>query len=406
MHFRHFTTAFLLLAAIAISPRASGAAPPPPADAASVLFNTLIPRCEISLDPDAVQSLRTQPREYVKATLRVGTNVFRDVGVRLKGSRGSFRPVDDRPALTINLDKFVKGQSFYGLNKFHLNNSVQDPSLLNEIIGSELFLAAGVPTARATHARVRFDGRDLGFYVLKEGYNRRFLKRHFKQADGNLYDGGFLMDVDENLHKSSGDGPENWRDLVALWDAANEPDLAKRKPRLAAVLDLDRFMTFTALELLTGHWDGYTQNRNNYRLYHNPETDQFVFIPHGMDQLFRDVNYQITPGISESGRGRGRGGFRRNGVVATRVFEVTDFQRQYLDRMGQLLEKEFTAEWLGAQINRVEARVRSQLASTDPQFVSYFSAHARNMRRQLADRVRSAKAQHAALMKQYRTPER
>src|SRR5690606_26585600 len=145
----------------------------------------------------------------------------------------------------------------------------------------------------------QFDGRDLGFYVLKEGYNKRFLKRHFKDTKGNLYDGGFLMDVDENLEKDSGDGPENWSDLVALWDAANEPDLAKRKTRLEAVLDLDRFMTFPALELLTGHWDGYTQNRNNYRLYHNPETEKFVFIPHGMDQLFRDVNYQITPGASE-----------------------------------------------------------------------------------------------------------
>jgi spore coat protein H len=406
MRLRHFTTVFLFVAAIALSPRASGAGTPPPTDAASVLFNTLIPRCEISLEPEAVQSLRTQPREYVKATLRVGTNVFRDVGVKLKGSRGSFRPVDDRPALTINMDKFVQGQSFHGLNKFHLNNSAQDPSLMNEIIASELFMAAGVPTARATHARVQLDGRDLGFYVLKEGYNKRFLKRHFKDTNGNLYDGGFLMDVDENLEKDSGDGPDNWSDLVALWDAANEPDLAKRKTRLEAVLDLDRFMTFTALELLTGHWDGYTQNRNNYRLYHNPETEKFVFIPHGMDQMFRDVNYQITPGVSESGRGRGRGGFRRNGMVAMRVFEVTDFQRQYLDRMGQLLEKEFTAEWLGAQVNRIEARVRSQLGTTDPQFVSYLSAHARNLRRQLADRVRSAKAQHAALMKHYRAPER
>ena len=406
MRLRHFITAFLLVAIIAHSPRASGAGTPPPADAASVLFNTLIPRCEISLEPEAVQSLRTQPREYVKATLRVGTNVFLDVGVKLKGSRGSFRPVDDHPALTINMDKFVKGQSFHGLNKFHLNNSAQDPSLMNEIIASELFIAAGVPTARATHARVQFDGRDLGFYVLKEGYNKRFLKRHFKDTKGNLYDGGFLMDVDENLEKDSGDGPENWSDLVALWDAANEPDLAKRKTRLEAVLDLDRFMTFTALELLTGHWDGYTQNRNNYRLYHNPETEKFVFIPHGMDQLFRDVNYQITPGASESGRGRGRGGFRRNGMVAMRVFEVTDFQHRYLDRMGQLLEKEFTAEWLGAQVNRIEARVRSQLGTTDPQFASYLGAHARNMRRQLAERVRSAKAQHAALMKHYRAPER
>ena len=376
----------------------------PPDDATSDLFNTLIPRIEITLDPSAVATLRIEPRIYVRATLREGTNVFPDIALKLKGARGSFRPVDDRPALTLNMDKFTGGQRFHGLDKFHLNNSVQDPTLMNEIICGELFRAAGVPTPRATHARVLFNGRDLGFYVLKEGYDKRFLKRHFKDASGNLYDGGFLMDVDDNLEKDSGDGPSDWSDLVKLAAAANTADLAQRKERLSQVLDTERFITFAALEMLTCDWDGYVQNRNNYRLYHDPTTRKFVFMPHGMDQMFWDVNYPITPGVSSGGRGRGRG-FRRNGLVAQRLFEVPDFQRQYLARMGQLLEKEFTAEWLGVQVGRIEERVRTQLGKSDPQFAAYLAAHARNMRRQLTDRARIAKAQHAAFMKSYRPPE-
>jgi len=403
----------LLLALVATGGTGLAAAPayPPPStnrpanDAASVLFERLIPRIELTLDPSAVATLRVEPRVYVRATLREGTNVFGEIAVKLKGARGSFRPIDDRPAWTLNMDKFTGGQRFHGLDKFHLNNSVQDPTLMNEIICGELFRAAGVPTPRATHARVIFNGRDLGFYVLKEGWDKRFLKQHFKDTSGNLYDGGFLMDVEDNLEKDSGDGSNDWSDLVRLTDAANEPDLTKRKERLATELDMDRFITMVAVEMLTCHWDGYSQNRNNYRLYHDPATRKFVFMPHGMDQMFWDVNYPVTPGVTSNSRGRGRG-FRRNGIVTLRAFEITDYQRQYIDRMGQLLEKEFTAEWLGAQVDRIEQRLRAQLGRSDPQFVSYMSAYARNVRRQLADRVKVAKVQHAALARNFRSTER
>lgn len=378
----------------------------PATDAATPLFNRLIPRIELQLAPEAMQALQAQPREYVRATLRSGTNTFKEVAVKLKGARGSFRPIDDRPALTINMDKFASGQKFHGLDKFHLNNSVQDPTLLNEIISSELFLAAGVPTARATHARLLLNNRDLGLYVLKEGYDKRMLKRHFTRTDGNLYDGGFLRDIDQQLERDSGDGPGDWSDLQALWTAANETDLARRKEQLTQTLDVERFITFAALEMLTCDWDGYVQNRNNYRVYHDPATGRFVFMPHGMDQMFWDVNYAITPGVSSDGRGRGRGGFRRSGLVSNRLFEIPEFQGQYVERMGQLLKKEFTVEWMGLQIGRIEERARVQLGRSDPQWATYLGNQARGLRRQLAERARAANAQHAALVKAFRTAEK
>jgi hypothetical protein len=66
------------------------------------------------------------------------------------------------------------------LDKIHLNNSVQDRSYLTEILCGDLFLAAGVPAARGTHARVFLNGRDLGLYGLKEGFDQSFLRRHFR----------------------------------------------------------------------------------------------------------------------------------------------------------------------------------------------------------------------------------
>ncbi|HMO37184.1 MAG TPA: CotH kinase family protein, partial [Gemmatales bacterium] len=42
------------------------------------------------------------------------------------------------------------------------------------------------------------------------------------------------------------------------------------------------------------HWDGYCQQRNNYRVYIDSKTSKAYFLPHGMDQMFGDPHYPIT----------------------------------------------------------------------------------------------------------------
>lgn len=177
-------------------------------------------RIEIEMAPANLTSLRSDPRTYVSAMIKADGQTYPDVAIRLKGGAGSFRGVDEKPSLTVNMDKFVAGQRFHGLDKFHLNNSIQDPTYMTELICGELFLAANVPAARTAHARVSLNGRDLGLYVLKEGFDKTFLKRHFKSSKGNLYDGGFLRDITDPLEKDSGEGPDDFSDLKALAAAA------------------------------------------------------------------------------------------------------------------------------------------------------------------------------------------
>src|SRR4051794_23229794 len=99
----------------------------------------------IELGKNELDSLRRDARKYVKATLKVGERVYPNVGIHLKGAAGSFRGIDDRPGLTVNMDKFDEESLFFGMDKFHLANSVQDPSYVAELLCGELFRAAGVP---------------------------------------------------------------------------------------------------------------------------------------------------------------------------------------------------------------------------------------------------------------------
>jgi spore coat protein H len=172
--------------------RLSAAAKP---DASDELFtNAAIRHVRIEISREGMDSLRQYtwqnrnkiPRTSVLATVREGPLVWTNVAVHLKGAYGSFRPVEDKPGLTLNFDKLAEGQRFHGLQKISLNNSVQNPSYVSEHIARELHNRAGVPTPRVDYATVELNGRQLGLYVLVEGWNKQFLKRHFTNGKGNF----------------------------------------------------------------------------------------------------------------------------------------------------------------------------------------------------------------------------
>jgi spore coat protein H len=324
-----------------------------PADrAANEFFAGPIQHFEVVIPGPAMESLRQERRKPVPATVRIGTQVFTNVAVHVKGAAGSTRSIDDNPALTLNFDKFVDGQSFSGLDKLHLNNSVQDESLLNESIASELYRRIDIPTARTTHGIVTLNGRRLGLYVVKEGYNRSFLRRNFADASGNLYDGGFIRDIDQELERDAGSGPDDRADLRRLLAAVQEPDAARRLERLRATLDIERFIRECAMQSILVDWDGYGMNRNNYRLYHAPSTGRFVFIPHGMDQLFGDRGRNVeTPGA---------------GMVAQVVFAYPKHREQFFDEFSSLLTNHVTEEFLSTHVATVRARLNTALKSFAP----------------------------------------
>lgn len=305
-----------------------------------------VPTFKIEVDKANADSLRREPRKYVKCTLKVGDQTFKDVAIHLKGAAGSFRGFDDKAALTLNMDHFMKGQSFKGMDKFHLNNSVQDGTYLNEIICSEMALAAGVPTPRATHAVVELNGRKLGFYVLKEGFDTTFLKRHFKDASGNLYDGGFLQDINAPLHLEHGTDVKH-KDLQTLATACQEPNDAKRFAALDKLMDVDRMVSNAAMQTIATDWDGYCRNRNNYRVYFDPTSKKAVFFPHGMDQMFQNPGDAVWPGWG--------------GMATQALLSTPEGKKRYIARIKEMNEKYFALDKIYKRIDDLVPRAKEAM---------------------------------------------
>jgi spore coat protein H len=296
---------------------------------------------KIRIENAEMEKLRRDNHTYVRATVTEGTNVFSEVGVRLKG-RGSFRPLEDRPSFAVKFDEFVPAQRFCGLTKIMLNNSYQDRSYLSEYLCTSLYRDAGVPAARVTYARVELNGRELGLYVLIEAMNKIFLKQHFKNPSGRLYE-GYAQDIDSKLEQDGG-APSDQSDVRALVAAARlapEQGMAG----LRQVLDVDNFLSFLAVGMLIAQHDSYVLNRNNYRLYHDPDSGRFVMIAHGIDGSFTQNAMPIVPPPRY--------------ILAKAVLETTEGRELYRERFGTLFTNVFKLDVMTNRIHAAVARLEA-----------------------------------------------
>lgn len=324
-----------------------------------------------------------QERPEVLATVREGGLVYTNVSLRLKGSLGSFRPFDDRPAMTLNFGKGASKQHFHGYPKISLNNSVQDPTYVNEALSRELFEAAGVPAPRADLATVVLNGRELGLYVVTEGWGKPFLKRHFRDVSGNLYEGGFLQEISVDMHVNSGDERENRADLERLIAAASVEDRGERWKRLNEVLDVDRFLSFLAMEVMTCHWDGYSLTRNNYRVFHDRTAGRMVFLPHGMDQMFGSPRSGTGSPIDPP----------MQGMVAGAVMGTPEGRRLYLERVARLRREVFVEERMTNRVRELAARVRPTLAAYSPEWAADHDRRIEDLMQRIVERCQSISEQ-------------
>ena len=376
---------------------ATQGAPGTAVDPAADLFRSdQVPLLEIEIPEAGLDRLReysfggrggdTSRRPDTQATVREGTNVYRKVAIHLKGSAGSFRSIDDHPALTLNFDKFTKHQTFHGLERLSLNNSVQDPSFLSEQICRELFASAGVPVPRATHAQVKLNGRKLGLYVLLEAYNKQFLRRAFNNDQGNLYDGGFVREIDDGLEKSSGANPEDRSDLERLVSAATETNPTTRLARLEQVLDVDRFLTYLAIDVMICNGDGYAMNRNNYRIYHDPVSDRLVFMPHGLDQMFgtfrSDTSLPLFPPM--------------NGLVARAVLQTPGGHQRFRERLSQLYTNVFRTEVITHRLQQLSAKIGPLVEAQSSRRAAYFDREVEQLGQRIVERGQSLQEQLSA----------
>jgi hypothetical protein len=247
-----------------------------------------MPQFSLTIGAAEIQSLLTAPDTYVPATLTYEGRDYGPVGVHLKGMQ-SFEPIDRKPSLRINIDKFAPAAAFFGLKDLTLNNMHSDFSMMHERIAYWVARKAGVPASRANHALLTVNGQSYGLYTNVETVKKHILSRVFGDNTGSLFE---ATDVDFRAQYipfyDLVAGPDDRSLLSGLAAALTATDPADAMNAAAAYADVDQFTRFWALCAVVGQLDSfpYSDPGDDYFTYANPATGRLAFMPWGIDESF------------------------------------------------------------------------------------------------------------------------
>ena len=330
-----------------------------------------------AVPPDCVP----HERDYHRATLRFRDQVFEGVGLHVKGGCGSARTLEGKASFKVDLEwddprepGCPRSRELLGRKHFTFNNTVQDPSFMNERLGYPLYRALGVPAPRAATVRLYVNGEPWGLYTHVETIDRRFLARWFEDKDGALYEGTYWCDLlPENVPPAGGDSEGFCLSRKLDGEACGSSgtgtpadayaplrELTRRLQRLpkggfypevSAFVDYERFLTTWALESVISHWDGYPfGSQNNYRVYQDPSTGRWTLVSTGIDQTFG--HHKVTRS------GLDQDPWAVSGLLATRCLEEADCVAAFAARLDEVNRK-----LEGAGLDSRVRRLRSQLVS-------------------------------------------
>lgn len=291
---------------------------------------------------------------YVKADIAINGQWFRSVGIRKKGFLGSSS--FSRPSMKVKFNEFVKGQKIPGISRLTLNNNNQDPTQLNQYLAYRLFREAGIPAPRCNLAHVIVNGESLGIYSHVESIRKDFLKEHYEKSNGKLYEGVAGADFTDlqlpffqQKNKKTANNKTDLQKVARALEFEDDALLDQIEP----LIDLGAFYRFWALETLTGHWDGYTDNQNNYYLYAVPTSGKFQFIPWGADSAFGALNLFRKVKMPES--------VKATAILPKRLYQITASRNQYRKVLGELLEEVWDEAELQKEIVRMQSLIEPVL---------------------------------------------
>ncbi len=217
-------------------------------------------RIESGENPDVWNSIS---RDYIIVNMSIDGQRVDSVGLRLRGSTSVYSP---QKPLQIDINEFVKGQSFDGLKKFNLRNNFKDSSLQRERLAYEIYRRAGLPSPRTSFAEVYVDDLFRGVYCVTEMIDKTFLNHYFPSDNGSLYKGDFGL-AGFNVELKEG-----------TMEAFNSFKTNANSSNLIEYVDLDNYLKHMATDIITGDWDSYAYHRHNFYIYFETKSEKLKFI--------------------------------------------------------------------------------------------------------------------------------
>ena len=234
------------------------------------------------------------------------------VGLRFKGNsslQSSWQAGILKLAFKMDFDEYeddypqIDNQRFYGFKKFSLKNNYDDKSMLREKVTAEVFKNAGLAVSNTGFYTLYVDHGNgpeyFGLYTLVEEVDNTVIKTQFSSNDGNLYkpeDYGSSFTYgtfnEDGFEKKTNEDEADWTDIKSVFTALHATTRtsspATWRTNLEAVLDVETFLNYLAVNTVVQNWDTYGRMEHNYYLYNNPDNSLLTWIPWDNNEALQD----------------------------------------------------------------------------------------------------------------------
>lgn len=159
---------------------------------AEIFDQSMITSIRIEISDEDWKDILENPtaEEYHRCNVTINGKTFYSAGIRTKGMTSLSQVASsdsDRYSFKLKADKYVDGQTFFGLEEFVINNMYQDPTYMKEYLSYDMLSFIGVPTPLFNFADITLNGEPWGLYLAIEAVEEDFAARVYGSDFGQLY---------------------------------------------------------------------------------------------------------------------------------------------------------------------------------------------------------------------------
>ena len=128
---------------------------------------------------------------YYQCDVVVNGTTFYNVAIRPKGNTSlssiANDPDNNRYSFKLEFDRFVDGQTCFGLDKLVLNNNYADATNMKEAIVYDMFRYIDDNASLYNYAKISVNNQYWGVYLALEAVEESFMLRNYGNEKGYLY---------------------------------------------------------------------------------------------------------------------------------------------------------------------------------------------------------------------------
>ncbi|WP_286890846.1 CotH kinase family protein [Pseudoalteromonas sp. ESRF-bin5] len=347
---------------------------------ATAFTPTAVNTLSITITDENWQDILDNPldEEYHETAITFNGVTLDSVAIRTKGG-SSLRSVanssSDRYSFKVDINEYVSGQKFFGLKKFTLQNSFNDPSYMREVIAYDLMDEMGVPTPEHAYVNFYVNGELFGLYLMVEAIDSEFVEKHFANSNGDLYKpdgtGSDLLWLGDDIQSYTDinlQTNEDTTDNGAFINFVESLDKGE-----TSAIDIDMLLRYMSVSTSLSNLDSYHGPlAHNYYIYDddgvfsilpwdfNESFGTFAMDCNGVDVRELYIDEPVSGALSER-------------PLIANVFAEQSNLDTYHSYLTQLINGSLSSDTFNARVNEIADLIREHVQNDPTSF--YGSAY-------------------------------